>query len=61
MSNLVFACEVELDAPFNSSVYLGDSSDYGYAPMETRGTGDELLEDFKWMARAAWRRAAAAS
>eukprot|EP00959_Pyramimonas_sp_CCMP1952_P253316 5292393-Pyramimonas_sp.AAC.1 len=53
MSNQVFTCEVELDAPFNSSVYLGDSSDYGYALMETRGTGDELLEDFKWRER--WR------
>ncbi|CAK0906294.1 unnamed protein product, partial [Prorocentrum cordatum] len=53
MSNLVFTCEVELDAPFNSSVYLGDSSDYGYALMETRGAGDELLEDFKWRER--WR------
>eukprot|EP00959_Pyramimonas_sp_CCMP1952_P300670 6289201-Pyramimonas_sp.AAC.1 len=53
MSNLVFTCEVELDAPFNSSVYLGDSSGYGYALMETKGTGDELLEDFKWRER--WR------
>ena len=51
--SLCFMCAVRLDLPFHPLVQMGDSSDEGYALVDTAAAPDEVLQE--WRLRERWR------
>ena len=52
-SNLAFMSEANLALPWSSTVWVSDSSTYGYAVMWTRGSQKEIIDDGQFRER--WR------
>ena len=52
-SNLAFMSEAHLALPWSSTVWISDTSTYGYAVMWTRGSPNEIVDDGQFRER--WR------
>ena len=50
-SNLCFLSEANLSLPWAPTVYISDSSDFGFAVMWTRATPREIVEDGRYRER----------